>query len=134
MAVKRKVLFVCVGNACRSQMAEGFARSLGGDVMDAESAGLAAALKIPEETHIFMAEKNIDTRDQFPKDLREMDLSRYQLVINMSGYPLPVSVAAEVREWPIQDPIFVSEKKFRAIRDEIEQKVKGLIDETRPRI
>ena len=134
MAVKKKVLFVCVGNACRSQMAEGFARSLGGDVMDAESAGLAAALKIPEETHIFMAEKNIDTRDQFPKDLREMDLSRYQLVINMSGYPLPVSVTAEVREWPIQDPIFVNEKKFRAIRDEIEQKVKGLIDETRPRI
>jgi len=134
MAVKKKVLFVCVGNACRSQMAEGFARSLGGDVMDAESAGLAAALKIPEETHIFMAEKNIDTRDQFPKDLREMDLSRYQLVINMSGYPLPVSVAAEVREWPIQDPIFVSEKKFRVIRDEIEQKVKELIDEMRPRI
>ena len=134
MANNKRVLFVCVGNACRSQMAEGFARSLGGDVMDAESAGLAAALKIPEETHTFMAEKNIDTRDQFPKDLREMDLSRYQLVINMSGYPLPVTVAAEVREWPIQDPIFVSEKKFRVIRDEIEQKVKELIDEMRPRI
>ena len=61
------MLFVCIGNACRSQMAEGFARAYGGDVMEAASAGLSPAVAVPPDTIRAMDEKNIDIRGQFPK-------------------------------------------------------------------
>ena len=71
-AAKKRVLFVCIGNACRSQMAEGFARTYGDDVLIAASAGVAPAVKIPSDTIRAMEEKNIDIRDQFPKALRHL--------------------------------------------------------------
>jgi len=61
MALKR-VLFVCIGNACRSQMAEGFARAYGADVMIPASAGLAPAMNVARDTKTAMAEKDIDIR------------------------------------------------------------------------
>ena len=64
---KKRVLFVCVGNACRSQMAEGFARTYGSDVMIPASAGLAPASGVASATIRAMDEKNIDLRDHFFK-------------------------------------------------------------------
>ena len=56
----KRIGFVCIGNACRSQMAEGFARHYGEGLFEAHSAGLAPAMRIPEETVKVMAEKGID--------------------------------------------------------------------------
>ncbi len=83
-----RVLFVCLGNACRSQMAEGFARTYGKDVMAPESAGLAPAMAVPQETQEIMAEKNIDISTQCPKPLSLFPPGHFDLVINMSGYPI----------------------------------------------
>src|SRR5579859_5964873 len=66
---KKRVLFVCIGNACRSQMAEAFARTYGSDILIAHSAGLAPAGAMPPLTRQTLSEKQISTDGQFPKNL-----------------------------------------------------------------
>ena len=90
-----KVLFVCIGNAHRSQMAEGFARTYGSDVLEADSAGLSPVSGIPEVTHKVMGEKGISLEEQFPKAVHEVRLHDVDLIVNMTGVPLrgvPVTV------------------------------------------
>src|SRR5438128_8616968 len=120
-----RVLFVCLGNACRSQMAEGFARTYGKDVMKPESAGLAPALTVPVETRETMAEKNIDISSQFPKPMNIFPPGHFGLVVNMSGYPIPG--IAKAMEWKVRDPIGGTAEQYRATRDHIEQLVMKLI-------
>jgi arsenate reductase (thioredoxin) len=130
-----RVLFVCIGNSCRSQMAEGFARRYGGDVLEADSAGLAPAGLVAPETRRVMEEKNISLDHHFPKALSEMPVSRYEIIVNMSGYPLPGGIrnSAEVREWKVEDPIGRSEDVHRAVRDRVENLVMQLILSMRSR-
>ncbi|MGH9659026.1 MAG: hypothetical protein ACRD96_10815 [Bryobacteraceae bacterium] len=120
---------MCLGNACRSQMAEGFARAYGSDVVVAVSAGVAPAVSVPAETRRAMAEKNIDISEQFPKSLSLFPRGHFDLVVNMSGCPLAGFDA--VREWRVIDPYGSSEKTYRAVRDQIEQLVMSLIIELR---
>jgi arsenate reductase len=69
-----RVLFVCIGNACRSPMAEGFARAYGSDVLgSAERRDLAPALAVAPLTHHVMLEKNIDLGDCYPKELEHVE-------------------------------------------------------------
>jgi arsenate reductase len=89
---KTRVLFICIGNSCRSQMAEGFARTYGADVMIAASAGLAPAFMVAQDTVRAMDEKNIDLRDQFPKSLKQLGRAQFDLFVNMSGYDLPPEI------------------------------------------
>ena len=77
---KKRVLFVCIGNACRSQMAEGFARTYGSDVMIAASAGLMPAYAVAPQTIRAMDAKNIDLRDHFPKSLRHLGRAEFEEV------------------------------------------------------
>jgi arsenate reductase len=126
---KPKVAFVCIGNACRSQMAEGFARTYGGDVMEPYSAGMFPAVAVPVETRRIMAEKNIDLSDHFPKPFRLYPTNYFDLVVNMSG--LPVEGHNRVREWTVDDPYGMNDRKYRAVRDEIEQLVMALVLELR---
>ncbi len=126
----RRVLFVCVGNACRSQMAEGFARAYGQDVMEPASAGLSPALGIPPDTIRAMDEKNIDIRGQFPKSLIHLPSVDFDLVVNMSGRPLP-SASVPVRVWKVADPIFLDYAGHCEVRDQVESLVMGLILELR---
>ena len=125
----QRVLFVCVGNACRSQMAEGFAHKYGKDVMAPYSAGLAPAMVVPEETRQTMAEKNIDISAQFPKPVSLFPNANFDLVVNISGYPIPRYPLAV--EWKVNDPIGGSDDLYRATRDQIEQLVMKLILELR---
>jgi len=120
-----RVLFVCLGNACRSQMAEGFARTYGKDVMAPESAGLAPAMAVPLETQETMAEKNIDISTHCPKPVSSFQPGRFDLVVNMSGYPIAGFPAA--MEWKVPDPIGGTAEQYRATRDHIEQLVMKLI-------
>lgn len=124
MALQR-VLFVCIGNACRSQMAEGFARAYGKDVMTPESAGLSPAMVVPEETRQTMAEKNIDISPQFPKPVNMFPRGHFDVIVNISGYPVPGY--PEALEWKVNDPIGGTDDEYRATRDLIEQLVMKLI-------
>jgi arsenate reductase len=128
---KTRVLFICIGNSCRSQMAEGFARTYGSDVMIPASAGLAPAYMVAPDTVRAMDEKNIDLRDQFPKSIKQLGRAQFDLFINMSGYDLPSEIETPVRVWDVPDPIAEDYDTHCKIRDEIEGRVMGLILELR---
>lgn len=128
---KIRVLFVCIGNSCRSQMAEGFARRYGADVLIAASAGLSPAGYVAGDTVRTMLEKNIDIRDQYPKSLAQLSRAEFDLVINMSGFELPDDVTTHSRDWNVRDPIGESYETYCAVRDQIEMMVMSLILELR---
>jgi arsenate reductase (thioredoxin) len=112
-------------------MAEGFARRYGSDVMEPASAGLSPAAIVQPLTKQVMQAKNINIDDQYPKGLNSIDLFSFDLIINMSGAKLPVSIPVELRDWPIEDPIGRSEDVYCAARDKIERLVMTLILELR---
>ena len=126
-AALKRVLFVCIGNACRSQMAEGFARAYGSDIIVPASAGLGPATRVAPDTIEAMQEKGIDLRDHFPKSIKHLGRIEFDLVVNMSGSALPDTFRCEVREWDVEDPIFLQYEDHCAVRDEIEKLVMNLI-------
>ena len=127
----KRVLFVCIGNSCRSQMAEGFARAYGRDVLIPASAGLAPATRVAPDTLEAMDEKGIDLRDHFPKSIRHLGRIEFDLVVNMSGESLPSPVKCPVREWDVEDPVSLKYEDHCAVRDDIERRVMELILELR---
>jgi arsenate reductase (thioredoxin) len=130
-APKKRVLFLCVGNACRSQMAEGFARAYGDDILVAASAGLAPAMSVAADTLRAMDEKNIDLRHHFPKSWRHLANVQFDLVVNLSGNGVPEQIAAPVRTWSVPDPVMLDYKDHCRVRDRIETLVMELILELR---
>jgi len=123
-----RVLFVCIGNACRSQMAEAFARTYGASVVEPASAGLSPAGWISPITALLMLEKNITLESQFSKGLDQVGTD-FDLIVNMSAESFPVSGSVPVREWVVEDPIGLPFAEHRAIRDQIELLVRGLLAE-----
>lgn len=128
---KKKVLFVCIGNSCRSQMAEGFARAYGSDVLEVQSAGLAPAAIVVPLTIKVMKERNVDLRDAWPKSIWEAPGGPFDLVVNMSGYPLPREIRTPERRWPVQDPIAFGLDVYEKVAEDIEARVMQLILELR---
>ena len=129
---KTRVLFVCIGNAVRSQMAEGFARTYGNDVLEAYSAGVAPASALAALTKKVMLERGIDLARHFPKSIYEAPGSPWDVVVNMSGAPLPRHIlAAPAREWKVRDPISEPAPAFVETAALIESLVMGLILELR---
>jgi arsenate reductase len=131
-AGKKRVLFVCIGNACRSQMAEAFARAYGSDILTVHSAGLAPATLLPPLTRQVLSEKNIPTEGQFPKGLESFMEEPFEVVVNLSGERLPAAIAAaRVIDWNVRDPIGENENVYRAVAAQIEGLVMRLILELR---
>jgi protein-tyrosine-phosphatase len=108
-------------------MAEAFARSYGSDVLIPASAGLAPAIKIASDTLYAMAEKNLDLRDHFPKSIRQLGRSQFDLVVNISGAGLPPEVTVPVIEWDVEDPVYLSYEEHCEVRDVIERLVMNLV-------
>jgi len=127
---KKRVLFVCIGNSCRSPMAEAFARVYGSDILTAHSAGLAPAFIVQPLTKQVLQEKNIPSEDLFPKGLEVFRDEAFDVVVNMSGSPLPVS-APRMLVWPVTGPIGQKEPVYREVAARIEGLVMGLILELR---
>jgi len=123
---KRRVLFVCIGNSCRSQMAEAFARAYGSDIMAAQSAGLSPATIIAPLTKQVLAERNLNIDDHFPKGVEVFAREPFDVVVNMSGHPLSLP-NARMLTWPVRDPIGESEAVYRGVVQQIEGLVMGLI-------
>jgi protein-tyrosine-phosphatase len=112
-------------------MAEGFAIRHGHDVLVAESAGLAPAGVVVDETVRTMAEKNIDISTHYSKALRTDQADDFDLIVNMSGYDLPDGIRVPVLEWDVADPIGESDAFYAKVRDQIEELVVQLILELR---
>jgi len=127
----KRVLFVCIGNACRSPMAEGFANQYGSDVLSASSAGLAPLQRIPLETVAAMGEINVDVSRHVPRRYDPFEAADCDLVINMAGYKLPGPLGKKVVEWQVKDPFQASAEAYRAVRDDLERRVMRLILELR---
>jgi len=125
-----RVLFVCIGNSCRSQMAEAFAKTYGKDVLEASSAGLFPATFVAPITIKMMRERGIDLKGQFPKSLHEVDVP-FDIVVNMSGYPIPHSLGRKIVEWRVQDPLGHKEHVFQQVAAQIENYVMQLLMELR---
>src|SRR5579872_782560 len=118
---RKRVLFVCIGNACRSQMAEAFAKAYGSDILIVRSAGLAPAVSMPPLTRQTLSEKNIQSEGQFPKALEAVAGEPFEVVVNLSGERLPpVFGEARIIDWNVRDPIGESEDVYRAVAVQIE--------------
>lgn len=124
----KSLLFVCVGNACRSQMAEGFARHYGPEDLVVYSAGSAPAGFVAREAIEGMKEKGIDISRHSSKGLLDLPLEEFDVVVTMGcGEVCPPVKAKERIKWEIPDPIGRNRAFFRRVRDEIERKVQDLL-------
>jgi arsenate reductase len=123
---KMRVLFVCIGNSCRSQMAEAFARAYGSDIMMAESAGLMPASIIAPLTRQVLAERNLNISSHYPKGLEIAAREPFDVVVNMSGQRVNLPDARELM-WPVRDPIGHPESVYQSVVQQIEGLVMGLI-------
>lgn len=136
MADTVHVLFLCTGNSCRSQMAEGWARELGGAAFAVESAGIEAHGKNPRAIAV-MAEAGVDIVGQESTVVDEAMLRRADVVVTVCGHADEVCPALPpaVRKihWPLTDPARATGSEaeimaaFRATRDEVERRVRSLL-------
>lgn len=130
MSAKARVAFVCWGNACRSQMAEGFARALGGARVEAWSAGSHPAGWVHELALELMKEKGVDISSQRSKGLSDLPAGEWDIVVTMGcGDDCPALRAKRRIDWELADPVSMPKAQFRRIRDEIERRVRALLAE-----
>jgi arsenate reductase (thioredoxin) len=125
------VLFVCVGNSCRSQMAEGFARAALGPGAAVHSAGSRPAGFVHPQAVAAMAEKGIDIGRQSSKSLAELPAGvGWDCVVTMGcGDACPQLPARRRLDWDLPDPVALDDAGFRAVRDRIERLVARLAAE-----
>ncbi|MGN2642225.1 arsenate reductase ArsC [Nocardia takedensis] len=133
MTSKPSVLFVCVHNAGRSQMAAGFLAHLGGGEIEVRSAGSAPAESLNPAAVAAMEEVGIDITAQFPKVLTYDAVETSDVVITMGcGDTCPVLPGVSYRDWELEDPAGKGVEAVRPIRDEIRARVEALIAELLP--
>lgn len=127
---KATVLFVCVHNAGRSQMAAGFLQSLAGDRVTVLSAGTEPKDQINPSAIAAMAEQGIDIASNQPKVLTDEAVKESDYVITMGcGDTCPFFPGKTYLDWPLEDPAGKGVEAVRPIRDEIRRKVEALIAE-----
>ena len=135
MSDSKRILFVCIGNTCRSQIAEGFARFHGGADFEVKSAGTSAMGHIVEGTIDIMAESGIDitghTSDQFTPKLLDWADVIVTLGCCSADELCPADFTGQKHDWPIRDPLGMGQEFFRDVRDDIEHRVKELLDANR---
>ncbi len=130
---KPTVLFVCIHNAGRSQMAAGYLRHLAGDRIDVLSAGSAPAETINPIAVLAMAEEGIDIAAEQPKVLTTDAVKESDVVITMGcGDTCPFYPGKRYEDWVLDDPAGQGIEAVRPIRDEIRGRVESLIAELAP--
>ncbi|SPF06951.1 arsenate reductase ArsC [Streptomyces sp. MA5143a] len=127
------VLFVCVHNAGRSQMAAAFLTHLAGDRVQVRSAGSAPAGTVNTAVVEALAEVGIDISAEVPKVLTVEAVQASDVVITMGcGDTCPVFPGKRYVDWELPDPAGQGVEEVRPIRDEIEKRIRGLVDEIAP--
>jgi arsenate reductase len=125
---RRRILFVCVENSNRSQMAEAFARLHGGDQVEAHSAGSRPCGRINPRAVQFMREVDYDLAAHESKSLDRFNGTEIDVAVTMGcGDACPLVRAGRREEWNIPDPKELPDAEFRRVRDLIERKVKALL-------
>ena len=125
-----EILFLCVHNAGRSQMAAGFARQLGGDRVVIHSAGTAPGEHLNPAVVEAMLEVGIDIREQKPQVLTEaMGLSSDVIITMGCGDACPVYLGKRYLDWPLADPAGKPVEEVRLIRDDVKALVVSLLAE-----
>jgi arsenate reductase len=126
----KRVLFVCVENSNRSQMAEAFARIHGGDAVDAHSAGSKPSGQINPKAIRFMAELGYDLNLHRSKSLEEIDRLEFDAVVTMGcGDSCPWVPAKRREDWALPDPKHMDDAEYRAVREQISTRVKTLLEQ-----
>lgn len=126
--VNPKVIFLCVHNAGRSQMAAGFMRSLSSSWIDVFSGGSEPAETINPVAVAAMREKGIDIGAETPRRWADHSIRSADVVVTMGcGDVCPVFPGSRYLDWELDDPADLPIEGMRVIRDEIETRVRGLI-------
>lgn len=130
----QRILFVCVENSNRSQMAEAFARIHGGERVEAFSAGSRPSGTVNPRAVAFMREVGYDLSKHRSKSLADLPAVEFDVLVTMGcgDDGCPRHGAQRRVEWEIPDPKHLSDDQFRAVRDLIESKVKTLLWELGP--
>ncbi len=124
------VLFLCVHNAGRSQMAAGWLRTLAGDRVEVLSAGSDPGGRVNPAAVEAMAEVGIDIADEYPKPWTEETLGAADVVVTMGcGDACPVVPGTRYLDWELDDPAGMPIDRVRVVRDQIEQRVRRLMDD-----
>jgi len=125
---KPAVLFVCVHNAGRSQMAAGYLRAMAGDRIDVFSAGSEPGATVNPNAVAAMAEEGIDLAGATPQILTTDAVRQADVVITMGcGDACPIFPGKRYEDWELTDPAGQSLEVVRAVRDDIKGRVEGLI-------
>lgn len=127
---KPSVLFLCVHNAGRSQMAAGWMRHLGGDDVDVFSGGSEPADHVNQAAVAAMAEKGIDIGAEIPQPWADEIVRAADVVVTMGcGDACPVFPGKRYVDWELEDPSGKTLEEVRSIRDDLEQRVRDLMTE-----
>jgi arsenate reductase len=133
MSDKPSVLFVCVHNAGRSQMAAGWLRHLAGDKVEVRSAGSAPGRTINPAAVEAMAEVGIDITHQTPKLLEYETAQHSDVIITMGcGDACPIFPGKRYEDWKLEDPAGKGVEAVRPIRDEIKTRIEALLADLIP--
>jgi protein-tyrosine-phosphatase len=126
----KRVVFVCVENSNRSQMAEAFARIHGAGKLEAQSAGSRPSGKINPKAVAAMKELGYDLTAHSSKGLGQLGGQTFDVAVTMGcGDECPLVLAKRRQDWQIPDPKDLPPERFREVRDLIEGKVKELLKE-----
>ena len=130
-----KVLFVCIGNMCRSPMAEGFARKYGGDILEVYSAGTHATGSVSEDSIEIMRELKIDISDTTSNGLDAVPIAEMDIVVSMAPVRardlVPRGFRGKTIDWKVEDPVGKSLVVFRRSRDQLNELVQQLVEAIR---
>jgi protein-tyrosine-phosphatase len=130
-----EVLFVCVQNAGRSQMAAGLVRLRSGGRIHVRSAGSAPAEDLDPAVLEAMAELGADMSEEFPKPLTDEVVQAADVVITMGcGDACPIYPGKRYEDWELDDPAGQNVEVVRRIRDDIDRRVQGLVEQLVPEI
>ena len=124
-----RVLFLCYGNACRSQMAEAYARALAGDRLDARSAGVSPVGFIPPEVGAVMAEEDISIEGQFSKSMHEVSGEPFDLIVDLAGVLTRRAGSVPIRSRPVIDPFGGDLEAYRRTREAVRTEIEALIND-----
>jgi protein-tyrosine-phosphatase len=124
---RKRVLFICHENCNRSQMAEASARMYGADWLDAYSAGCRPAKAVHPKAIVAMQELGYDLRQHFPKGLADLPDVEYDVAVVMCDDGCPVLKAKRREDWNIPVPKWMPPDQFRAVRDQIGERIKRLL-------
>lgn len=125
----KKVLFVCIENSCRSQIAEGFAKLFGKGILKPYSAGSKPSGKVDPMAIKVMEESGVDISSQQSKGFSDIGIKEFDMAITLGcGDVCPFVHAKKHIEWQIDDPKGKDINYYRSVRDEIEDQVESLIE------